>query len=300
MNTLLGAGQNSDTLLTSNPQPKVEHITKPKAESCDYTPLIKEHFLSEFITKSDKDKVRKNLGLDYKVNWGEIGGIIESQTDLQRIIKDCILKETDNKTAVEQILYKNSAYPNIKTLKDALDKVLYADLTISISVNPNIVEKGTSIDGATLTWSYNKSNIKQQTLDGEQINIDLREYTILGPITESIAKTVRGNDGTKSVTGAATIYFYPGIYYGTNSVQPNISTLTKQLKPSRVCNITVNAKDSEYIWIFLPNNYGIPTFTVGGFSGGFEKVSQLTYNTTLYDVWRSDNVNLGNTVINIT
>lgn len=300
MNTLLGAGQNSDTLLTSNPQPKVEHITKPKTESCEYTPLIKEHFLSEFITKSDKDKVRKNLGLDYKVNWGEIGGIIENQEDLQRIVKDCILKETDNKTAVEQILYKNSDYPNIKTLKDALDKVLYSDLTISVSVNPNIVEKGTSIDSATLTWSYNKSNIKQQTLDGQTINNDLRKYIIQGPITESITKTVRGNDGTKSVIGSATIYFYPGIYYGAGSTQPEINSLSKQLRASRVCNITVNAGNSEYIWIFLPNNYGTPTFTVGGFSGGFEKVSQLTYNTTLYDIWRSDNVNLGNTVINIT
>lgn len=300
MNTLLGIGQNSDTLLTSNPQPKVEHITKPKAESCEYTPLIKEHFLSEFITKSDKDKVRKNLGLDYKVDWGEIGGIIENQTDLQRIIKDCILKETDNKTAVEQILYKNSAYPNIKTLKDALDKVLYTDLSISISVNPSIVEKGTSIDSATLTWSYNKSNIKQQTLDNQPLSTDLREYLIQGPITESITKTVRGNDGTKSVVGSATIYFYSGIYYGTGSAQPEINSLSKQLRSSRVCNITVNAKDSEYIWVFLPNNYGTPTFTVGGFSGGFEKVSQLTHNTTLYDVWRSDNINLGNTVINIT
>lgn len=300
MNTLLGAGQNSDTLLTSNPQPKVEHITKPKAESCEYTPLIKEHFLSEFVTKSDKDKVRKNLGLDYKVNWGEIGGIIENQADLQRIVKDCILKETDSNTAVEQILYKNSAYPNIKTLKDALDKVLYTDLTISISVTPNIVEKGTSIDSATLTWSYNKSNIKQQTLDGQQISSDLRNYIINGPITSSVSKTVKGNDGTKSVTGTAIIYFYPGIYYGASSTQPNITTLNKQLRPSRVCNITVNAGNSQYIWIFLPSDYGTPTFTVGGFSGGFEKVSQVIHNTTTYDVWRSDNVNLGNTVINVT
>ena len=291
MSALLGVYNTGNNILTPR---------QSEQQSCKHQVLLKENFLSEFFTKSEKRKVLQNLGVNSTVEWGEIGGYIENQTDLLRKLKDYILKETNQDKAVQQILYSNEAYPNITTLEQALDVALYQDLTISVKISPSVAESGDSIENVLLTWSYNKSNIKQQAIDNTTIDPNIRQLELEGPIVSSITKKVVGNDGTKTVTGQATLNFYPGIYYGSGISQPPIQSMEKVLLPSRSCRITVNAEQNEYIWILLPINYGDPTFTVGGFSGGFQKVGSTSYKITNYNIWRSDNHSLGNTTINIS
>lgn len=291
MSALLGVYNTGNNILTPR---------QSEQQSCKHQVLLKENFLSEFFTKSEKRKVLQNLGVDSTVQWGEIGGYIENQTDLLRKLKDCILKETNQNKAVQQILYSNEAYPNITTLEQALDVALYQDLTISVKISPSVAESGDSIENVLLIWSYNKSNIKQQAIDNTTIDPNIRQLELGGPIVSSITKKVVGNDGTKTVTGQATLNFYPGIYYGSGISQPPIQSMEKVLLPSRSCRITVNAEQNEYIWILLPINYGDPTFTVGGFSGGFQKVGSTSHKITNYNIWRSDNHSLGNTTINIS
>lgn len=291
MSALLGVYNTGNNILTPR---------QSEQQSCKHQVLLKENFLSEFFTKSEKRKVLQNLGVNSTVEWGEIGGYIENQTDLLRKLKDYILKETNQDKAVQQILYSNEAYPNITTLEQALDVALYQDFTISVKISPSVAESGDSIENVLLTWSYNKSNIKQQTIDNTTIDPNIRQLELEGPIVSSTTKKVVGNDGTKTVTGQATLNFYPGIYYGSGISQPPIQSMEKVLLPSRSCRITVNAEQNEYIWILLPINYGDPTFTVGGFSGGFQKVGSTSYKITNYNIWRSDNHSLGNTTINIS
>ena len=291
MSALLGVYNTGNNILTPR---------QSEQQSCKHQVLLKENFLSEFFTKSEKRKVLQNLGVNSTVQWGEIGGYIENQTDLLRKLKDYILKETNQDKAVQQILYSNEAYPNITTLEQALDVALYQDITISVKISPSVAESGDSIENVLLTWSYNKSNIKQQAIDNTTIDPNIRQLELEGPIVSSTTKKVVGNDGTKTVTGQATLNFYPGIYYGSGISQPPIQSMEKVLLPSRSCRITVNAEQNEYIWILLPINYGDPTFTVGGFSGGFQKVGSTSYKITNYNIWRSDNHSLGNTIINIS
>lgn len=291
MSALLGVYNTGNNILTPR---------QSEQQSCKHQVLLKENFLSEFFTNSEKRKVLQNLGVNSTVEWGEIGGYIENQTDLLRKLKDYILKETNQDKAVQQILYSNEAYPNITTLEQALDVALYQDLTISVKISPSVAESGDSIENVLLTWSYNKSNIKQQTIDNTTIDPNIRQLELEGPIVSSTTKKVVGNDGTKTVTGQATLNFYPGIYYGSGISQPPIQSMEKVLLPSRSCRITVNAEQNEYIWILLPINYGDPTFTVGGFSGGFQEVGSTSYKITNYNIWRSDNHSLGNTTINIS
>lgn len=291
MSALLGVYNTGNNILTPR---------QSEQQSCKHQVLLKENFLSEFFTKSEKRKVLQNLGVNSTVQWGEIGGYIENQTDLLRKLKDYILKETNQDKAVQQILYSNEAYPNITTLKQALDVALYQDLTISVKISPSVAESGDSIENVLLTWSYNKSNIKQQAIDNTTIDPNIRQLELEGPIVSSTTKKVVGNDGTKTVTGQATLNFYPGIYYGSGISQPPIQSMEKVLLPSRSCRITVNAEQNEYIWILLPINYGDPTFIVGEFSGGFQKVGSTSYKITNYNIWRSDNHSLGNTIINVS
>ncbi len=291
MSTLLCGYDSRNNVLT----PK-----QSEQQSCKHQILLKENFLSEFFTKSEKQKVLQNLGINSTIEWGEIGGYIENQTDLLEKFKNYILKEAEGDTATEQILYSNEAYPNISTLQQALDMALYQDLTINITATPNIAELGDVLNDVLLTWSYNKSTIKKQTLDDQTIDESLRQITLKGPIVQTFTKKVTGNDGTKSASGKITVNFYPGIYFGTGEEQPRIDSMEKLLLPSRVCRLTVDASSLEYIWILLPVSYGEPTFTVGGFSGGFQKVGSTSYKVTNYNIWRSDNHSLGNTTINIS
>lgn len=285
-----------------NPTIKHNDIQFPHTQAipCNHSVLLKENYLSEFLTKQEKQKVLENLGINTSIEWGEIGGYIEKQPDLIEKLKGYILKETKGNTATEQISYVNEAYPNINTLQEALDVALYQDLTISIKISPSVVELGDVLDTALLTWSYNKPNIEEQSINDQIIDQSIRQITLEGPITNTLTKKIQGYDGTKIVSGTATLNFYPGIYFGVGDIQPSMEIMEKLLLPSRSCRITVNADYSEYIWIALPVNYGNPTFTVGGFSGGFQNIATTIYKATTYNIWKSDNHSLGNTTINIS
>lgn len=271
-----------------------------QAIPCNHSVLLKENYLSEFLTKQEKQKVLENLGINTSIEWGKIGGYIEKQLDLIEKFNGYILKETKGNTATEQISYVNEAYPNINTLQEALDVALYQDLTISIKISPSVVELGDVLDTALLTWSYNKPNIEEQSINDQIIDQSVRQITLEGPITNTLTKKIQGYDGIKTVSGTATLNFYPGIYFGVGVTKPSMEIMEKLLLPSRSCRITVNADYSEYIWIALPVNYGNPTFTVGGFSGGFQNIETTIYKATTYNIWKSDNHSLGNTTINIS
>lgn len=268
-----------------------------ESQLCKHQVLLKENFLSEFLTKSEKQKVIQNLGLSTTIEWGKIKGYIEQQKDLIEVLSKFISKETEQ--AAQQILYSNDEYPNIKTLKDALDVLLYKDLTISVNITPNIAELGDTVENALLTWTYNKANIKQQTVDNMNIDKDIRQLALDRPITSTITKKISGNDGTKIVSDSATLNFYPGIYYGTGLTQPLISSMQRLLLPSRACNITTSVKENEYIWILLPTNYGVPTFIIDGITCNFQNIGTTCYKITNYTIWRSDNYSANNVTISI-
>ena len=268
-----------------------------ESQLCKHQVLLKENFLSEFLTKSEKQKVIQNLGLSTTIEWGKIKGYIEQQKDLIEVLSKFISKETEQ--AAQQILYSNDEYPNIKTLKDALDALLYKDLTISVNITPNIAELGDTVENALLTWTYNKANIKQQTVDNMNIDKDIRQLALDRPITSTITKKISGNDGTKIVSDSATLNFYPGIYYGTGLTQPLISSMQRLLLPSRACNITTSVKENECIWILLPTNYGVPTFIIDGITCNFQNIGTTCYKITNYTIWRSDNYNTNNVTISI-
>ena len=50
--------------------------------------------LSEFSTAELKAKARENLGVDDQIEWGEIRGSLDDQTDLKQYLKDVIESST--------------------------------------------------------------------------------------------------------------------------------------------------------------------------------------------------------------
>lgn len=79
---------------------------------------------------------------------------------------------------------------------------------------------------------------------------------------------------------------------------------SNSLVSSRSTTFTVNAGVGEKIYYAFRSAYGTPTFWVGGFEGGFTKVATVSITnahgfTENYDLWASDNVNLGSTTVQV-
>lgn len=278
-----------DLLLTPNPkQNEVETIKLPTLP-CKQQYLLKSNFLSEFFTKSEKQKVLQNLGITELAgggNWGNIQGNIKEQLDLIDYVSNPL-----------NIKYVSIDNPDVTNLKEALDKVLYTPLTIMMTITPNIAELGTTVNEVNVLWQFNKQSIVSQTLNNILIPTSKRNYLMINKYTANQLFTLKVIDSTKSYEISTLLEFVPAIYYANAINTPTLPTANKLLTKNRQCTININAAD--YIYIFMPTKYGVPSFYVGGFEGGFQKVGNTVYNTTTYDIWRSDNANLGQTTINI-
>ena len=203
------------------------------------------------------------------------------------------------------IRYETSADESITTIQDALDKLLYVPLTISLSCNRSVVEKGENITSLTFNWNYNK-NVVQQTFEGESLDKNLRTYKYEKPVSVNKTFTLTANDGKNTVSKSTSITFRSGRYWGVSSIEEYdsnfIKTLSKELNESRAKTFTVNCGEGQHIFYCIPSRLGTPTFTVGGFSGGFYKANTIQFSNDFgyiesYDIWKSTNNNLGNTTV---
>ena len=187
-----------------------------------------------------------------------------------------------------------------------LDELLYKAITItSFNISKSIAELGEIVANLKLTWSYSKDPVLQK-LDNNILENNIREYIIDSDIVTNRTFRLEVNDGKTTVNKTVAINFYNGRYYGVS--RPGsydsdfILTLNKTLTNSRACNFTVNCGVGQYIFFAIPTRFGIPTFSVGGFEGGFSLVNTLEYTnhsgyTESYDIYRSDYSGLGNTTV---
>ena len=187
-----------------------------------------------------------------------------------------------------------------------LDELLYKAITINnFSISKSTAELGEKLIGLILSWSYNKTPIYQK-LDNVVIDNELRKYTIEKEISSNTSFKLEVSDGKTTVNKTASINFYNGRYYGVSNSETYdsdfILSLNKTLTNSRACNFTVNCGPGQYIFFAIPTRFGTPKFTVGGFEGGFSKVATIIYvnkyeYSESYDIYKSDNDNLGNTTV---
>ena len=161
---------------------------------------------------------------------------------------------------------------------------------------------------ANLTWNYTHSTIKSQTINDEVIENALRAkiFTEVSTTTTYTLAATSNSDVEKSKS--TTITFANGVYYGKSTASTYDSTLinslTKQLSNSKDRTITVNAGVGEYIFYCIPSRLGDCSFNVGGFDGGFSKVATVNFTNSdnyveEYNIYKSDNANLGNTNVTI-
>lgn len=200
-----------------------------------------------------------------------------------------------------------------KSLADILAEMNYKNIDITAFSCPGAgtYEMGQSVAAPTIKWSLNKEPASQ-SLNGEALGVDVRSKAYSGNITSNKTYTlnVTGQKGEKdSASGSFT--FYNGVYYGVledgaaiNSAA--VLTLTRKLQGSKAITFTADAGATQRIAYAFPTRYsGEPVFNVGGFEGGFSLASTFQFTnasgyTETYDVYLSDNVNLGSTTVKVS
>lgn len=192
------------------------------------------------------------------------------------------------------------------------DEFEYVPIAItSFTNNKNIVEMGTKITDVILNWALNKDP-KAMTINNESITpLTARTKTYSGQnITQSVAYTLKVTDEKDaSATKTTSIIFLNGVYWGAKAAPGSYDSafilgLSKGLQSNKNKTFTVDAAAGQHIFYALPARYGACTFNVGGFDGGFTKVSTIEFTNASgykenYDIYKSVNAGLGNTTVTV-
>lgn len=120
--------------------------------------------------------------------------------------------------------------------------------------------------------------------------------------------TLTANEsGGGSKTSNTSFTWLQRVYYGVATPgtldQAFVTALSSNpLASSRSRTFSVNAGSGQKIYYVFRSAYGTPTFTVGGFAGGFSLATTISITNTYgfsenYDVWVSDNSSLGSTTV---
>lgn len=161
---------------------------------------------------------------------------------------------------------------------------------------------------ATLT---NNSDAESKNVVGTPTSFSSSNTFTSSTNNASVTFTLTASEGGNTDTATTSVAWRPRVYYGATAVvvdtEVEIEALASSaLASSRAATLSLTAGSGEYLFYAFPSSYGTPTFTVGGFSGGFSLVASAVSVTNAYgvtqnyDVWRSDNPNLGSVSVVVT
>lgn len=188
----------------------------------------------------------------------------------------------------------------------------YTAISISsFSHNLGTVEVGTKVTAVKLSWSFNKTP-EAVTLDGVAQAVGSTGANLTGLSIKSTAPgtaktwTLKATDERGAVaTKTAALSAYNGVYYGAAALPVTYDSafilgLTKTLRNSKLQSFSVTAGAGQYIYYCLPKRLGPCTFVFGGFVGGIDLVSTISFTnasgyTEDYYIYRSAQPNLGAT-----
>jgi len=128
----------------------------------------------------------------------------------------------------------------------------------------------------------------------------------------AVVFTLTAKRGASTKTATSQMQWLQRVYWGVAPVpgaydEAFIKSLaSNQLSSSRARTFSVNAGPGQKIFYCYRVPYGDATFTVGGFSGGFFKAAASVSVTNAYgfienyEIWESDNPNLGPTTVTVS
>ena len=236
-------------------------------------------------------------------------------TDISTVGKTNSYSDLDDKPTLADFAYTNPMYSDIHTLEDAMNTLLYVAPSISsFTSSPSgaTYEIGHVIKApVTFSWTVNKTVTSQSISNlGSTLSATDRNATYNGSdITTDKKFTLSVSDGKKSATRDINFTFRHNRYWGVSTIPGTYdSTFIKSLSNKEYATartksaFNMTAGVNQYMFYCFPTSWGTPTFNVGGFDGGFSKAATLDFtnasgNTTSFDIWKSENANLGQQTI---
>jgi hypothetical protein len=222
-----------------------------------------------------------------------------------------VLNDADKQEIVNEVISGEEFAKLKQDIDDLRADMNYVPIDItSISISPKTAELGSTVPSVVISWEINK---KPETLflDNVPLHVDQRSITI-SDVAKTVKYTIKASDERNAEdTAEVTMNLYNGVYYGAAVVPGTLDSAfvlglcDPVLTNSRGRTITVNAADGQYIWYALPVRLGKCTFTVGGFTGGFDLVDTIDFEnnsgyTEQYYIYRSTNLVPGETKVVIS
>ena len=197
---------------------------------------------------------------------------------------------------------------------------IVASFAVSAFGGPSTQEVGQTLTNPAFSASYNRTPETAFVQDDQgnpalDVSTTPTAFSYLhayaktannATVTWNLAASEGGEIGTRATSAA----WRPRVFYGIGvaglSTEADIEGLANQpLLPSRAVTFTVAPNVGEHIYFAAPTSYGTPTFTVGGFEGGFDFVGTVSVTniygvTQNYDLYRSTNSDLGATTVQVS
>lgn len=182
----------------------------------------------------------------------------------------------------------------------------------SFTLSPKYAEAGTSLGRVILSWTYdNYSIIASQSINGVDLNPNIRSLTLEGEFTQSTTFNLIVTDGLGNTkTAQVKLEVLMPVFYGVSALPETytesfVYSLIKVLPTKEELEFTTSSAASQYIYFAAPESYGTCTFFHRGFEGGVQLVDTITLHlnetyTETYNIYRSDYPGLGNTRLRVT
>lgn len=169
-----------------------------------------------------------------------------------------------------------------------LEKLLFSFSSASIS--PAASEIGSEKD-LVVSWVCSLTP-DRVTVNGTEVSES--PYTLPEKATQTTQIKLIAYYGGVTAEKTLTAGFYPAIYYGGGSGTYTVDWakgLSKTIKSSRSGTYTVSLAAGEFVCLVIPDSYGTPSATIGGFAYTAEKVASLSiandYGIEIsYSVWK--------------
>lgn len=231
------------------------------------------------------------------------------KVDVDEVLSTTSVNPVQNQAITTKV---NSLQQSIDELWEEMDGMTFIPLSISsFECEPKLAEIGSTINTVDFTWTLGGTPTVLK-INNTDIALGTSQITLsdLG-LEEDKEFTLYAEDRKANNVSATTqLLFVNKVFHGVQEIPSEYNTsfinrLIGQLQTGKEGVIDVVANENQYIYYALPKSYGDCVFTSGGFSGGFTKIDTISYTNdygvaTDYDIWKSDNANLGQTNIIIS
>lgn len=288
--------------------------------------FLKSNLFSELTTDYQRAIARRNLGISeaYAMLWGNITGNLLNQEDLVKFVQESSVEgfnsivdeinlklsqwayelnqRLENKADITSPDFKGTPtttnpiisddsrrIPTTSWVNAVVDNALGGTNLKGIQLSPEYIYLGDAATDVTVTWSYEEP-VESQSINGISLDSNVRSYTFYN-VSETTYIRIRYVHGGVTYARAVSFNVICPIYYGNS---PDYTKCNK----SPDSRITADGGTENYIYIFVPGEED-SILQFNGIQGGFTKLGYIEINNYTYTVYKSENIGLGETVIDI-